>query len=410
MQNTPQPSAGPSRFWLAALLAGLAMLGPFTIDTYMPSFPDMERTFSASAVQMQQTLSVYLLTSASMMLFHGAISDSFGRRSVILANLLVYIVASAGCALAQDFTQLLAFRGLQGLAGGSGMVIGRAMIRDSYAGHDAQRMMSMVTMLFGVAPAIAPIIGGWLQAGFGWRSVFAFLVLFGSLLFIRCWQVLPETLPRSARQPFAPRPLIANYLKLLGSPRYLLLSTAVAFNFAGFFIYISSAPAIVYGLLHLDETQFAWLFIPAVSGVVIGAFLSGRLAGRLTARTTIAIAYGLMFSAVGCSMTYHYLFPPALPWTVLFVMMYSMGMSLAMPNLTIYALDLFPQNRGLAASLQVFQQYIYTSIVAGVVSPFVSDSALGMAVTSCAFLSCGGCCAFYYFKLRSAVPQVKEQA
>ena len=390
---------------LAAMLAGLAMLGPFSIDTYMPSFPEIEQTFGVTPQQMQLTLSAYLATFSIMTLFHGAISDSFGRRRVILANLAVFVAATIGCALAQDFSQLLLFRALQGLAGGAGMVVGRAMIRDTFAGHEAQRMMSMVTMIFGVAPAIAPIIGGWLQAGFGWRSVFVFLTLFSALLLAGCYWRLRETLPPAARQSFALRTLTANYLKVLGNLRFGLLSSAIAFNFAGFFLYISSAPAIIYRLLHLDESQFGWLFIPATSGVIVGAFLSGRLAGRLTPRRTLRIAYAIMFTAAACGVGYHLWFPPALPWTVLPVMMYTVGMALATPNLTLFVLDLFPRNRGLAASLQSFQQSLFAALIAGAVSPYVAESGLDLAATTAVFLTLGAGCALIYSRL----PRLPEQ-
>ena len=406
MQNPlPERQADRTVLVLAATLAGLSMLGPFSIDTYMPSFPEIGQTFDVTPQQMQLTLSAYLGTFSIMTLFHGAISDSFGRRSVILVNLAVFVAGSIGCAFAQDFGQLLFFRALQGLAGGAGMVVGRAMIRDSFAGHEAQRMMSMVTMIFGVAPAIAPVIGGWLQAGFGWRSVFVFLTLFSALLLAGCYWRLPETLPHAARQSFAPRALLANYLKVLGSLRFGLLSSAIAFNFAGFFLYISSAPAIIYRLLHLNENQFGWLFIPATSGVIVGAFLSGRLAGKLTPRRTLRLAYAIMFIAAACSVGYHLWFPPALPWTVLPVMVYTFGMSLAMPNLTLFVLDLFPRNRGLAASLQGFQQSLFAALVAGAVSPYVAVSGLSLAATSAVLLASGAVCSLIYSRL----PGLQEQ-
>ncbi len=397
--TSPGRQADRTALWLAAMLAGLAMIGPFSVDTYMPSFPEIGKTFSVTPQQMQLTLSAYLATFSVMTLFHGAISDSFGRRPVILVNLAVFVAATIGCALARDFGQLLMFRALQGLSGGAGMVVGRAMIRDSFAGHEAQRMMSMVTMIFGVAPAIAPVIGGWLQAGFGWRSVFVFLTLYSTLLLACCYWRLPESLPHSARQPFAPRPLAANYLKLIGSLRFGLLSSAIAFNFAGFFLYICSAPAIIYNLLHLNERQFGWLFIPAVSGVVCGAYLSGRVAGRLAPGRTLRLAYAIMFAAAVFNLGYHLLRAPALPWTVLPVMIYTVGMSLAMPNLTLFALDLFPRNRGLGASLQGFQQSFFAAIVAGAVSPLAAVSGLGLATTSFTLLLSGAACAFAYSKL-----------
>src|SRR5687768_10084948 len=180
---------------LALVLAGLAMVGPFSIDSYLPAFPAIARDFSLTPLQVQQTMSVYLIAFAVMMLFHGTLSDSFGRRPVILANLALFMAATLGCALAQDFSQLLAFRALQGVSAGAGMVVGRAIIRDTYEGFAAHRLMSLVTMIFGIAPAIAPVIGGWLLSRFTWHAIFVFLTCYAALLFVACWFRLPEPHP-----------------------------------------------------------------------------------------------------------------------------------------------------------------------------------------------------------------------
>jgi len=388
-----------STLLLAALLAGISTLGPFSIDTYMPSFPAIERAFAVTPIAMQQTISAYMIPFSVMTLFHGALSDSFGRRPVIVFSLGMFGVASFGCSLSQNITQMLVFRGMQGMFAGAGMVVGRAMIRDVYHGHEAQRVMSLVTMIFGLAPAIAPILGGWLEIWFGWRSVFAFLVLFAGALCFASYRRLPETLAVAKRQRFAPRPLLRAYLRLLGAGRFLLLTSSVAFNFAAFFLYISSAPALIYNLLGLDAHQFGYLFVPGVTGIVIGAFISGRLAGRLSARRTVGLAYGVMIGAVAFNLGYHALWPPALPWTVAAVMLYNVGMSLAMPNLTLLALDLFPENRGLAASLQGGQQSLFTGLTAGILSPWLSVSALGLAAGTTGLMACGLVCWFAYSRL-----------
>ena len=386
----------------ATLLAALAMLGPFSIDTYMPSFPAIGRSLAASTFELQWTISAFLATFALMSLFHGAISDSYGRRPVILVNLALFVIASVGCALAAAFHQLLWFRALQGLAGGAGIIVGRAMIRDSFAGDDAQRMMSTVTMIFGLAPAIAPIVGGWLQAAFGWRAVFVFLALYPAVLLVACYRLLPETLPPSARQPFVARVLMANYAKLLGNTRLILLSSAIAFNFCAFFLYIAAAPVIIYQWLGLGETEFAWLFIPGIGGIVIGAFLSGRLAGRLSRTQTLRLGYAVMFAAVVCNVAYHAAAAPALPWTVLCVMFYTLGMAIAMPTLTLLGLDLFPDNRGMAASLQGFQHSLFTAVAAVAIVPYVADSALAVALTATALLVCGTVCASRFLRASPA--------
>jgi DHA1 family bicyclomycin/chloramphenicol resistance-like MFS transporter len=218
------------------LLAGLATIGPFAIDTYLPSFPSIGRDYAVDELYVQQTLSVYMASFAVMTLFHGALSDSFGRRLVILVNLLVFVLASIGCALAPTIDTMLACRALQGMSAGAGIVVGRAIIRDTYDGPMAQRLMSQVTMLFSLAPAVAPVIGGLLDLAFGWRSIFAFLAVLSLLLWAGCAWTLPETLARADRQPFRAAPLFANYVQVFGSARFAMLAFAVAFNFAGFFI------------------------------------------------------------------------------------------------------------------------------------------------------------------------------
>ncbi|HTH12224.1 MAG TPA: MFS transporter, partial [Acidovorax sp.] len=145
---------------LAVLLAVLGMLGPFSIDTYIPAFSGIAHALGATPVEMQQTLSAYLFGFAFMNLFHGALADSFGRRPVVLCGIAMFTLASAGCALSQSIGQLIAFRALQGLSTGAGIVVSRAVIRDMFPPARAQQVMSQVTIYFGVAPAVAPIVGG----------------------------------------------------------------------------------------------------------------------------------------------------------------------------------------------------------------------------------------------------------
>src|SRR3954469_17195991 len=192
------------RWSFAALLAALATLGPFSIDAYLPAFAGIQESLQASPLEIQQTLSAYLFAFGVMFLFHGALSDSFGRRPVIIVALVVYTLASVACALSGTVHGLIVGRVFQGLSVGAGMVVGRAMIRDLFGPEDAQRLMSLVTLFFGLAPAIAPVIGGWLFLGMGWRSIFWFLAIVGLLLVAVSWKYLPETLAAAHRQSFHP--------------------------------------------------------------------------------------------------------------------------------------------------------------------------------------------------------------
>src|SRR5881409_1042196 len=182
------------RWTLAALLACLGMLGPFSIDTYLPAFAGIAQSIDATPVQMQQTLSAYLFGFALMNLFHGALSDSFGRRPVVLWGIALFTLASAGCALSQNIGALVFFRAVQGMSAGAGIVVSRAVIRDMFPPADAQRVMSHVTIYFGVAPAVAPMVGGFLFVNVGWHSIFWFLTVVGVVLWTANYRLLPETL------------------------------------------------------------------------------------------------------------------------------------------------------------------------------------------------------------------------
>src|SRR3569832_125875 len=174
--------AVPSRHMLAFLLAALAMFGPFCIDAIFPAFPAIANQFNASPLAMQQTISVYLMAYAALSLLIGALSDSWGRRVVILGGVGMFLLASVGCAVAQSMSALLAFRALQGTSAGVGLIVGRALIRDVYEGPAAQKLMSMVSMIFGLAPALAPIVGAWLVGWGGWHALFWTLALFAAAL------------------------------------------------------------------------------------------------------------------------------------------------------------------------------------------------------------------------------------
>ncbi|MCK6391667.1 MAG: multidrug effflux MFS transporter [Azonexus sp.] len=385
---------------IALLLASLSALGPFSIDTYLPSFPDIAEKLHATPIQVQQTLSAYLFAFAAMTLWHGAIADCFGRRRVILWALLLFGLASAGCLFAQTIQQLWFWRALQGMTAGAGIVISRAIVRDLFDGPAAQRLMSQITMMFALAPAIAPVIGGWLQQAFGWRSIFAFLVVSTAGLWFACFKQLPETLVPEKRQSLKPAYLGRTYWQVLSSPRFLLACAALSLNFSGFFIYVLSAPVFLMHHLGLPETAFLWLFGPAMSGLLCGSWVSGRLAGRRSAGFAVALGYGVMSTAALLNLTISLSLPPGLPWSVLPLFVYTIGMSIAMPSLTLFALDPFPAQRGLAASCQTFFQSGFNGLSAAVIAPLLWDSTRTLAGGMVLLMSAGLLAALAHRKLR----------
>ncbi|MCP9760364.1 Bcr/CflA family efflux MFS transporter [Aquitalea sp. S1-19] len=374
---------------LALILAALATLGPFAIDTFLPAMPAIAGALSVSELQTPLILSAYMASFGLMMLWHGAIADAVGRRPVLLVGTFCYALAALGCTFADSFAELIAFRVLQGVSGGVGLIVGRAIIRDCYHGIAAQKLMSHVTMLFALSPALAPVIGGWLFTTFGWRAVFAFMAIVGALLFLLCLTSLPETHPVDKRTPLAARSLLANYRAVAGNPRFRLYSVAVSLNFVGFFVYVPSAPAMLIGQLGLGPNDFLWLFGPAVAGMIIGAWLSGRAAGRFTARQSVNTGYAMMLAAALANTLHALLFAPSLPASVLPIGLYTMGMSLAAPSITLAILDLFPAQRGTASSMQGFVQTLTGAVVAGTLAPLIWHSVTLLAIASLTFSALG---------------------
>ena len=375
---------------LALLLGGLAMFGPFSIDTIFPAFPQIGAQFGADKLAMQQTISVYLLAYALTSVVHGPLSDAIGRRKVILGGLAIFILASVGCALARDLPTLLAFRAVQGLSAGVGLIVGRALIRDVLHGDDAQRLMSQVSMIFGIAPAIAPIIGGWILGWNRWPMIFWFLVVFSLALFVATWLALPETHPPSARLSLAPRRLLRDYFSIFVNPRFQRLAAAGTFNFGALFLYIASAPAFVIDLLHLNQRQFGWFFVPMISGMMLGAFVSGRTAGRVSGRRLSGIGFACCGIAVTGNIVYNLLVTtPSLPWAVLPISLNAFGIALVFPILTLAILDMYPRQRGSASSLQAFTSLVSNAVIAGVLSPLLSHDPLHLALGAAGFALLG---------------------
>ncbi|TCV91859.1 DHA1 family bicyclomycin/chloramphenicol resistance-like MFS transporter [Luteibacter rhizovicinus] len=403
------PVTRDPRRHLPLLLAALAMIGPFSIDAIFPGFPDIGRNFGVGEVALQQTVSVYLIAYAVMSLFHGALSDAYGRKPVIVIGMAVYALASVGAALAPTFTFLLGCRALQGVCAGAGIVVGRAVVRDTMNGEEAQRMMSKVMMIFGIAPAIAPIVGAWLLGIDGWRGIFWALAVFTVLLTMGVARFLVESHPKANRTIFRPRPLLAGYVRIGSDLPFWPLAIASSINFSGLFLYIASAPRLVRDLLGLGAQGFPWLFVPVVIGMVAGAYTSGRVAGRASAARTVAVGYVFMLASCAINIVLALALPtPRVPWSTLPLALYGFGVQMAFPTLTLLLLDRFPAQRGGVSSVQAFSSLLFTALVAGVLSPLLSYNMLGLALGATGMCSIGLLAWWWYSHLeRRAIARHK---
>jgi DHA1 family bicyclomycin/chloramphenicol resistance-like MFS transporter len=374
-----------SAFTLSLVLAGLAALAPFAIDTYLPAFPGLELALVASPLELQQSLTFYLLPYALMTLWHGAISDSIGRITTIKWGLGVFVVASIGCAFANNIETLWFFRVLQGLSGGAGNVVARAMVRDLFEGPQAQRVMATVQMLFGIAPAVAPIIGG-LLLGIHWQAIFVFLALYAAISLWAAVRYLPETMPKEKRMPLSAKKVLSSYRLIFSDKEFNLVVLASAANFAAFFIYVLASPVFLVKQLGLSDQQFGYMFIPTVCGMVLGSYLAKRAAGVYTSQQVLKVAYAWMGAMVLLNLVVCLNLAVSPLYNILPVALFNVGMALAMPILSLAALDRHAKIRGTAASGQAFVQMLLSTVSAGLIVPLVWAEPLGLALAMAAYL------------------------
>ena len=381
---------------LSIVLASLAALAPFAIDTYLPAFHVMAQDLGGTKLQMQQSLTAYLLPYALMTLFHGAVSDAIGRLSTIKWGLGIFALASLGCAFAPNVETLWFFRGVQGLAGGAGNVVARAMVRDLFEGVMAQRVMAQVQMLFGLAPAVAPIIGGVLL-GFHWQVIFLFLFAYSVISLTAALMLLPETMPVAKRVPLSVKQVAKGYKQAFGDVEFIKLIIAIGANFAAFFMYVLASPVFLIEHLKLNEHQFGYMFVPTVCGMVLGSYFARHTAGKFSPHKIISYAYLWMAGAVLLNIAICVWLPTNVVLNILPIALYNVGMALVVPILSIAALDRMPKLRGTAASGQAFMQMLLSTVSAGLIIPLIWHSTLALA------LGMAGYCLLGWMSVRTSL-------
>ena len=370
------------------ILASLTALAPFAIDTYLPAFEVMEDDLATNSNFIQQTLTFYLVPYTIMTIFHGAISDSIGRIKTIKYGMSLFILGSIGCVFATSIEMLWISRLIQGVGAGAGNVVARAMVRDLYSGATAQKVMATIQIIFGIAPAIAPMVGG-LLLGISWQAIFIFLIIYSVLITIFSVNFLPETISKHNQLPFNFESVLNRYKDLLIDKNYIFLILAVSFNFSAFFLYVLSSPIFLMQHLNLSSSQFGYLFIPTVTGMILGSFISKKTAGIISPAKMLKIAYLWMLLITSINLIFCLFFQSIIFANIGLIALYNIGMAAAMPLISIKALDCFPKARGTAASGQAFSQMLVSSVVAGLIIPIIWGSLATLAIGMLVIFSLG---------------------
>ena len=381
---TPRPIDPTSKRALVVIpvvLALLAMIGPFSIDTPFPAFGEIADEFGATTAQMQLIVTAYMGSFAVMSIFHGPLSDAVGRKPVLVVGLSVYVIASIGAALSPDLATLLVFRVVQGLSAGAATIVGRTVIRDIFEGPQAQVLMSRVAMIFGLAPAIAPMVGGVLLQFGSWPWVFGFMAALGVVLVGGSLLVLPESHPPERRTPLRPAAILGGLADVFRTTAFHRIAWSGTLLFGAQFVYIGGAAIFVGELLGLGELDFWVLFVPMIAAMTLGSWISGRAAGRISGRRLVSAGYtvAVVGAGIGVALTATPLGDEA-PWAVVGCALVALGAAMAYPTLQLMALDLFPARRGAVTSGATFITLLFNASVAAVLAPLLAVSTLALSL------------------------------
>ncbi|MED4074456.1 Bcr/CflA family multidrug efflux MFS transporter [Priestia endophytica] len=289
--------SGKKRIQLAILLGSLGLLGPFTIDTYLPSFPTIVKDFHTTASLVQISLTACLLGLGAGQLFIGPLSDVKGRRKPLLLFLCLYLLASLTCSFSPNIYFLIVARFVQGFSAAGGLVVSRAVIRDLFSGKELTKFFTLIVLVGNLGPIVAPIAGGAILSFTKWNGVFIVLACIGAILIFIVSLKLPETLPPEKRVPSNLPQLMSNFGSLFKDREFMGYAFTQGFTTAGIFAYVSGVPFVYQNIYHVSPQQFSLLFGVNGLGLIIGSQLVGRLTDRISERTFLKIGLGISIAA-----------------------------------------------------------------------------------------------------------------
>ncbi|WED22967.1 Bcr/CflA family multidrug efflux MFS transporter [Vibrio sp. JC009] len=380
-------------FFMFMVFGAICAITPLAIDMYLPSLPALAKDLSADASAVQMTLSVYTAGFAVGQLVHGPLSDSYGRRPIILVGTLLFVFTSVVCAVTDSIEFLILLRIAQGFAGAAAAVVVQALIRDLFDKEDFARTMSFITMVMMVAPMVAPMLGGHLTDWFGWRSVFWFLALFSVIVvFLILWKI-PETLSEENRQPLHFATMLRNYAKLFASKEAMGLMMAGGFSFAGMFAFLTAASFVYIDIYGLNAAEFGYMFSLNAFAMFGMTIVNGRLVKRVG--SVGMLRFGLMIQLVAGIGLFVFGFTDAGLWGIVpFVALYISAMSTVGSNIMGLLLSGYPSMAGTATALAGTLRFGVGAAVGALVAwlPSHTPWTLISVMASCAVL----CSALYW--------------
>jgi len=281
---------GNKYFYLILILGLLTAIGPFSIDMYLPAFPDIAKGLNTTVAKVMLSLSSFFIGISAGQLLYGPLLERFGRKKPLYFGLTVYLVASIGCAMATSVNALIVFRLLQALGGCAGMVTARAMVRDLFEVKENAKVFSMLMLVVAVSPIIAPTLGGYITAVLGWRYVFAMLIIVALIILVGIYVLLPESKKPDPNYSLMPASIISSFMGIIKHPQFYTYSLTGAISSAGLYAYISGSPHVFMEIFKVSERQYGWIFALIAMGLIGAAQINTVLLKNYKSEQIIKMA------------------------------------------------------------------------------------------------------------------------
>ncbi|WP_231574798.1 Bcr/CflA family multidrug efflux MFS transporter [Paenibacillus sp. FSL R7-0273] len=379
---------GPSRsqrLQLAVILGAIATIGPLSIDMYLPALPELARHFETSAALVQLSLTFFLLGLASGQLVAGPLSDVHGRRGPLLIGMLIYTIASLLCAFSPSIGMLIVLRFIQGLAGSVGVVISRAAVRDLYSGSELTKFFSLLMIVNGLGPILAPIIGGQLLRVTTWQGVFVVLFAAGLLFCAMIVLRLPETLPKERRVKSGLKGTLLTFRSLLRNGRFMGYALSQSFVMAAMFAYISGSSFVLQNMFGVSPQMYSLIFAVNGLGIIVTGQIAGRLSGKYGERKLLAS--GLLLCALGGALLLIAVLAGAGLWPILICLL-AVVSSVGMISTTTFSLAMQDQAETAGSASALLG--LLPLLMGGCVAPLVGLGGEGTAVPMAVVIASAG--------------------
>ncbi|MEO6328995.1 MAG: multidrug effflux MFS transporter [Ginsengibacter sp.] len=380
---------GRNKFLMILILGMLSAIGPFSIDMYLPGFPAIARDLHTTVARVALSLSSFFIGISIGQLLYGPLLDRFGRKKPLYFGLSVYLFASVGCALCTSSDALIALRLVQALGGCAGMVAARAMVRDLFPVQENAKIFSLLMLVIGVSPLVAPTLGGYVAAVFGWQWIFIILTIMSAFILAAVHFALPESRRPDASVSLLPAQTVKSFLVVFKEPQFYTYAFTGSIAAAGLYAYIAGSPHVFMEIFKVTEKQYGWIFAMIALGLIISSQLNSILLRRFTSEQIIRLALFCQ-SITGITLflgTVSHL--AGLYSTIILIMIFLSCQGFTFPNSSALSMAPFSRNAGTASALMGAIQLGVGALTSAIVSFLTSQSALPMTavMACCALLS-----------------------